>query len=76
MVTTYPFGTYAAAWGTSFSAPLVSGGVSLLQSRQPSINQTDAQLAMAQAQLLLAFGMGAGRIDLYRATGSVPSGSH
>jgi len=26
IVTTYPFGTYAATWGTSFSAPMVSGG--------------------------------------------------
>lgn len=73
VVTTYPFGTYAAVWGTSFSAPLVSGGVSLLQSRQPNLDQSHAQLAMAQAQLLLAFGMGAGRIDLYRAAASVPS---
>ena len=24
-MTTYPWGTYAAGWGTSFSAPLVSG---------------------------------------------------
>jgi len=26
IVTTYPFSTYAAGWGTSFSAPFVSGG--------------------------------------------------
>lgn len=25
VMTTYPFGTYAAGWGTSFSAPLVAG---------------------------------------------------
>jgi hypothetical protein len=30
IVTTYPWATYAAAWGTSFSAPFVSGTVSLL----------------------------------------------
>jgi hypothetical protein len=68
IITTYPFGTYAAAWGTSFSAPMVSGGVDLVQSIQPRVTQTEAQWAMAQAQLLLAFGMGNGRIDLYRAT--------
>ncbi len=72
VVTTYPFGTYAAAWGTSFSAPMVSGGVDLLQGLQPSLDQSHAQLAMAQAQLLLAFGMGNGRIDLYRAAAAVP----
>jgi subtilisin family serine protease len=31
-MTTYPFGTYAAGWGTSFSAPLVSGTTALLVS--------------------------------------------
>ena len=67
VITTYPFGTYAAAWGTSFSAPMVSGGVSLLQARNPSTTQMQAQFDMAQAQLLLAYGMGNGRIDLYRA---------
>ncbi len=30
LVTTYPGGTYAAVWGTSFSAPLVSGATSLV----------------------------------------------
>jgi hypothetical protein len=70
VVTTYPFGSYAAGWGTSFSAPMVSAGVSLLQNAAPGITQTQAQLDMAQAQLLLAFGMGNGRIDLYRAVGT------
>lgn len=67
VITTYPFGTYAAAWGTSFSSPMVSAGVSLLQARQPSTSLMQAQFDMAQAQALLAFGMGNGRIDLYRA---------
>ena len=31
IVTTYPFGGYAAGWGTSFSSPFVSGAVDLLQ---------------------------------------------
>jgi subtilisin family serine protease len=70
IITTYPFGTYAAAWGTSFSAPLVSGGVDLIESAQPGLTQMQAQFAMAQAQLLLAVGMGNGRVDLYRAAGA------
>jgi subtilisin family serine protease len=31
-MTTYPFGTYAAGWGTSFSAPMVSGTVAMMVS--------------------------------------------
>src|SRR5216684_3777693 len=30
IVTTYPFSTYSAGWGTSFSAPFVSGAAALL----------------------------------------------
>jgi len=32
VMTTYPFGTYAAGWGTSFSTPLVSGTAALMVS--------------------------------------------
>jgi len=32
VMTTYPFSTYAAGWGTSFSTPLVSGTAALLVS--------------------------------------------
>jgi subtilisin family serine protease len=32
VMTTYPFSTYAAGWGTSFSAPFVSGTVALMRS--------------------------------------------
>ena len=67
VVTTYPFGTYAAAWGTSFSAPMVSGTVDLIKQENPGASEMQAALAVAQAQYLLAFGMGNGRIDMYRA---------
>jgi len=74
IVTTYPFGTYAAGWGTSFSAPLVSGEVDLLKSAQPNLSVLQAQFYVAQAQLLLDFGMGNGRVDLYRATSAARPG--
>jgi subtilisin family serine protease len=67
IVTTYPFGTYAAGWGTSFSAPMVSGTVDLIRQANPSASEMQAALAVAQAQLLLDFGMGNGRLDMYRA---------
>ncbi len=70
IITTYPFGSYAAAWGTSFSAPMVSGGVDLIEAAKPGLSQMQAHFAIAQAQVLLAVGMGNGRIDLNRAVGS------
>jgi Subtilase family len=68
MITTYPFGTYAAGWGTSFSAPLVSGGVAIIMGSQPDLTESQAQFDLGQARPLVTVGMGAGRIDLYRAT--------
>jgi subtilisin family serine protease len=67
VVTTYPFGSYAAGWGTSFSAPMVTGGVDLIRNANPGASQMQAAFSIGQAQYLLAFGMGNGRIDLYRA---------
>lgn len=70
IVTTYPFATYAAVWGTSFSAPFISGGASLLFGLQPSTNQNAASHAISAAQPLTQYGMGNGRLDLYRALSS------
>jgi hypothetical protein len=64
IVTTYPFGTYAAGWGTSFSAPQVSAEVALLAGSQLNLTQLQAQFYVAQAQILLDFGMGNGLINL------------
>jgi hypothetical protein len=75
VVTTYPFGSYAAGWGTSFSAPLVTGGVDMIENAKPGTSEMQAASAIGQAQYLLAVGMGNGRIDLYRAlaaTGQQP----
>lgn len=71
IVTTYPFGTYAAAWGTSFSAPMVSGGVNLLRHLDSDATLTQSKLAVAQAQPLVAYGMGNGRVDLPRALAAI-----
>ena len=71
IVTTYPYGTYAAGWGTSFSAPFVSGGGALLRGLKTSMNQQEAATAVAHAAPLTDSGMGNGRLDLVPALQSV-----
>ena len=81
VMTTYPFGTYAAGWGTSFSAPYVSGTVALLASQSvaaktgllsllPATTGSEAQMAAAltHTQALSDPQMGHGRLDTYQAT--------
>lgn len=65
IVSTYPFGTYAASSGTSFSAPFVSGTASLLVNQQGSLDQSQAEWAVAHAQWI-GNDMGNGRLDVYR----------
>jgi len=71
IVTTYPFSTYSAGWGTSFSAPFVSGGAALLRSLRADTNQFLASAAIAHAQFVGA-DMGNGRLDLLMALTSLP----
>ena len=71
IVTTYPFGTYAAGWGTSFSAPFVSGAAALARSLKTAITESEAAAAMAQAAPLSGPGMGHGRLDLIPALQSL-----
>lgn len=66
IVTTYPFSTYAAGWGTSFSAPFVSGGSALLLNKQTNTNESQAAAALANA-VSIGPDMGNGRLDLVQA---------
>jgi subtilisin family serine protease len=66
IVTTYPFGTYAAGWGTSFSAPFVSGTAALLQDIRANLNQTLGSKAISHAKYIDP-DLGYGRLDVYRA---------
>jgi subtilisin family serine protease len=70
IVTTYPFGTYAAGWGTSFSAPFVSGGAALLLNANASISPVAAAQAIAHAKQLSP-DLGNGRLDLFCALNSL-----
>jgi hypothetical protein len=76
IVTTYPFSTYAAGWGTSFSAPFVSGGGALLRSLNTTIDESQAAAAVAHAQPLdPSMGLNNGRLDLVLALGALQPGS-
>lgn len=67
IVSTYPYGTYSAGWGTSFSAPFVSGTAALLVQVSPNVNETRAAAAIAQAAPLSTSGMGNGQLNVYQA---------
>ena len=68
VMTTYPFNTYAAGWGTSFSAPLVSGTVALMaQSNSLLLNKQKAAQALSHAQQIPYSQFGAGVLDTYQA---------
>src|SRR5882762_10213680 len=75
IVTTYPFNTYAAGWGTSFSAPFVSGGAALLHNLNAAINQSSGAAAVAHAAPLADPSMGKGRLDLCSTLASVSAAS-
>ena len=76
IVTTYPFGFYAAGWGTSFSSPFVAGTASLVFNELnrnlatgthgvlPQYDQSTAGWAIGHAKWIGA-NMGNGRLDVY-----------
>ncbi|MGD0427599.1 MAG: S8 family serine peptidase [Candidatus Acidiferrales bacterium] len=64
VITTYPFATYAAGWGTSFSSPMVAGTASLLVNMQSSSSENQASWAIAHAKWI-GLNMGNGRLDVY-----------
>ena len=59
-------GTFAGAWGTSFSAPMVSGAAALLVGLESTATYGQVSSAVAEAQPLTPE-LGYGRLDLYLA---------
>jgi subtilisin family serine protease len=72
IITTYPFGTYAAGSGTSFSAPFVSGTCALVLNLLPGANESAAATAVAHAVPVGPL-MGNGRLDIIQTLQSLPS---
>jgi len=80
VMTTYPFSTYAAGWGTSFSTPLVAGDAALMVSAYqaaPTLTgglkllgsgaEGQAASALTHSVALSNPQMGHGRLDTYQA---------
>jgi subtilisin family serine protease len=66
IVTLYPYSTYAATWGTSFSTPLVAGAAALLLEVQSFCAEPQAAQAISHARYINTY-LGNGRLDLYQA---------
>jgi subtilisin family serine protease len=64
VITTYPFGTYAATSGTSFSAPFAAGTAALLK-QAGARGQEEAMWAIGRAAPMA--GVARGRLDVVRA---------
>ena len=70
VITTYPGNRYAEVWGTSFSAPLVSGGAALLVGMGDEITPAQARNALMQA-VKIGQELGAGELNLLQAVTSL-----
>ena len=65
--TTYPWGTYAAGWGTSFSTPLVAGTAAVMMGGNGNCHNTTVPAGLASAHYIGNLNMGFGRLDTYQA---------
>jgi len=70
IVTTYPGNNYAGAWGTSFSAPFVTGTIALFEQFKPGLYIQDAADAISHAKAL-SLSLGYGRLDVAQAVAEV-----
>jgi subtilisin family serine protease len=67
VVTTYPWGTYAAGWGTSFSTPFVAGTAALMLGTNSNCPAWTVPSALADADYIGNLNLGFGRLDTYQA---------
>jgi subtilisin family serine protease len=66
VMTTYPWGTYAAGWGTSFSTPFVAGTAAVMLGTNGGCSSSNVPLGLAAADFIGNLDMGFGRLDTYQ----------
>ncbi len=71
VITTFPGGGYAVVSGTSFAAPFIAGGASLMLQLNSYLSPVDVVYAFSK-QKKLTPDIGFGRIDFYSALRAVP----
>lgn len=67
VMSTYPWGTYAAGWGTSFSNPLAAGTVAMMLGKNGSCTFSQVPTAINQAHWISDAQLGYKRLDTYSA---------
>lgn len=67
VMSTYPWGTYAAGWGTSLSTPLVSGTAALMLGANGNCHPANVASGLSHAALIFDPELGWGRLDSYQA---------
>lgn len=67
VVTTYPWGTYAAGWGTSFSTPFVAGTAALMLGTDGNCSSRTVPFGLSNADYIGNVNLGFGRLDTYQA---------
>ena len=63
----YPWGTYAAAWGTSFSTPLVAGTAALMLGQNGSCTSSEVANGLSKAEWIGNANLNNLRVDTYQA---------
>jgi subtilisin family serine protease len=62
IISTYPFGSYAAAWGTSFSTPLAAGTAAMLAENTMTITNSQAADALGSG-IWVSYDVAKARLD-------------
>lgn len=73
IMTLYPWGTYAAGWGTSFSTPMVAGTAALMLGRNGNCTPAKVAYGLRHDAILFNPQLGSGRLDTYLAVRSCHS---